>query len=172
MVYKIEDSIGSSKSSRGIKYHFHCVECGDIWKSTNSALKVRKSNKCKRCCDLIKLTKGRIVGNCNRSRPYEALYNMLVKHCEERDKYIKLSYEDFLYFTQFDKCFYCLDDISWTKYNLSVNGSRTNMDRKDHRIGYLKSNIVQCCWKCNNAKSNKYTFDDWYGMTAYYRYKK
>lgn len=37
---------------------------------------------------------------------------------------------------------------------------------KDHKI--LRY-CVECCWRCNNAKSNNFTHEQWFKMTECFR---
>jgi len=107
--------------------------------------------------------------NKRRLRPYEFLYNRLkVYSAAIRDIPCEISYEDFLEYTKIDKCFYCLQDVSWNKYN-SARGLAHHIDRKDNDKGYTKGNCVVCCTRCNRSKSDTFTFQEWYGMTEYFR---
>jgi hypothetical protein len=36
-------------------------------------------------------------------------------------------------------------------------------------LGYVEVNVVGCCKRCNIAKGNRFTYDEWYGMTEYFR---
>jgi hypothetical protein len=108
----------------------------------------------------------------NRLRPYEALYNNLL-HSNKWDRTGRLvyfSYEEFLEFTKIDKCHYCTSPIYWTKFNL-LNGSAYNLDRKNNDIDYTLNNCVVCCIRCNKAKRDFFSYEDWYGMTEYLRTK-
>lgn len=49
------------------------------------------------------------------------------------------------------KCHYCGGPLPETK---------TGLDRKDNRIGYLVGNVVPCCWYCNHLKSDVFTYDE------------
>jgi hypothetical protein len=35
-----------------------------------------------------------------------------------------------------------------------------SLDRINSDIGYLKDNLVTCCWDCNRLKSDKYTYEE------------
>jgi hypothetical protein len=58
---------------------------------------------------------------------------------------------------------------------MMVDGKATSrayqLDRKDNALGYSVDNCVVCCHRCNDAKSNGYDYEEWYGMTAYFRSK-
>ena len=32
--------------------------------------------------------------------------------------------------------------------------------RKDNDIGYVKNNLVVCCWECNRLKSDRFTYKE------------
>jgi hypothetical protein len=127
------------------------------------------SGYCRKCSNLIKLQKARSVPNPTVKKPYEALLNNIIKNANKKKINISLSYEDFLEFTKIDKCQYCYEKISWAKNNLTKNGFRYNLDRMDNSVGYKKSNLIVCCWRCNNSKGNRYSHEEWYGMTEYFR---
>jgi len=161
-------------SSRLIRYY----ECNCLTKECNSityrdvyAFK-KWSGYCKKCSDLKKINQIDRVINTTAKRPYEALYNNLIKQSKRRNKQINLSLKEFVEFTKQSNCHYCNENIVWAKVNLAVNGSKTNLDRKDNYMGYEKNNLVVCCWRCNNAKGNLFSYEEWYGMTEYFRKDK
>jgi hypothetical protein len=127
------------------------------------------SGYCRRCSNLIKLEKARSVPNPTVKRPYEALFNNLLKHANARNIFISLNYLEFLEFTKIDECQYCYEKVTWAKINLTKNGSRYNLDRMDNSKGYEKSNLIVCCWRCNNSKGDRYSHEEWFGMTSYFR---
>lgn len=61
----------------------------------------------------------------------------------KRDIPFDLSMDDFMAFWQLP-CVYCGGDID-----------TIGLDRKDSSIGYVKSNVVPCCYWCNSMKSDK-----------------
>jgi len=76
-------------------------------------------------------------------------YNRYNDSCKIRNKEFSLSQE------QFDKlclsnCYYCggIGDTRIGKYDIYVCG----IDRLDNSIGYLETNCVACCKKCNFMK--------------------
>jgi len=177
MSYKIEEStrsvietVGKNNTRRRV-YFFVCDECKGEVKGTKSEIVKRKSRLCRYCSNQIKLNKARIVGNCNRSRPYESLYKNVKSLSIRKEIVFLLSYEEFLEFVEIKNCFYCGEDIKWSKFNTKKNGYKYNLDRKKSDLGYVKENLVVCCWRCNNSKSNRYTYEEWYGMTEYFRHQ-
>jgi len=104
----------------------------------------------------------------NRKRPYEWLYNIMFKSAIKRFQNCDISYEDFLKFTEIKLCHYCNSKIIWPSEFASVSGrpENYNLDRKDNSLGYLRNNVVVCCFKCNESKSNIYTYEEWVVMTT------
>lgn len=97
-----------------------------------------------------------------RLRPFEALYNLLIRESRRRSKKaVELSYEEFFEFTSQSECHYCSSSTSWAMHDISKGGTRYNIDRKDNNLGYSKENCVVCCARCNRAKSDHFTYDEW-----------
>lgn len=48
------------------------------------------------------------------------------------------------------ECVYCGDNYM----------PNLGLDRIDNSIGHIKSNVVTCCYECNTARSDLYTFDE------------
>lgn len=86
--------------------------------------------------------------------PFEALYNVLLSRSAQRPVEVNLSYEEFLSFTNTNKCHYCGTVIVWDE-----RGQRTNLDRKDNFLGYSKLNCVVCCRECNVIKGARFTYE-------------
>jgi hypothetical protein len=120
------------------------------------------------------LRNGHLIGSCGcvnpcRLRPYEALYRRMKRTNtgELRTLEFGLTYEEFLTFTKEPVCFYCLIPLVWKEFTSTRYGY--NLDRKDNDRGYIKDNLVVCCKRCNMGKRDTYSFEEWYGMTAYFR---
>jgi hypothetical protein len=102
-------------------------------------------------------------------RPYEGLYNILLRKNNGRGEPLPVlfSYEDFLVFTGTKGCHYCGGSINWTEYNVVKSGTQAyNLDRKDPEVGYSLENCVVCCPRCNRAKSNHFTYEEWVQIGA------
>lgn len=94
-----------------------------------------------------------------RLRPYEATFNALRRAAETAQIDITLTYDDFLCFTTLTSCHYCGHPILWTKYN--VQSSVYHIDRTDNTRGYIAGNVVVCCTRCNYAKADRFSYDEW-----------
>lgn len=74
-------------------------------------------------------------------------FNSYKKNAKKRNLNWDLSFEEFKQFWQ-QSCIYCGDDIE-----------TIGLDRIDNSIGYVKDNIVSCCFHCNFMKK-KYSIKD------------
>lgn len=142
-------------------YVYKCTDCDKELKIQVQTLK-RHSGKCTRCVQ--------------RGEPYKALYNELIKNSKRRNIEFSLSFNEFLEYTKEYSCHYCYNEIKWNPFTKDNEGnilSRAyNLDRKDSSKGYIKENCVVCCWRCNQTKNNVYSYEEWFGMTSYFRNKK
>lgn len=104
-----------------------------------------------------------MLGN---ARHYKTPYRASWKRCEDCAKkkniYFDLTYNEFLKFVEEKTCHYCNCDILWIPFGKKAK--RYNLDRKDNSKGYTKDNLVVCCWKCNDLKGNKISYDDFYAL--------
>jgi hypothetical protein len=155
------DSVKYGKRHSLKQYIFKCSECPSEIKSTKAYLK-NHSGKCVSCAQY--------------GDPYRATYNELLRNCIRRKLDISITYENFLEFTKIDKCHYCYSKIKWYPHtkndSVHIKGSRAyKLYRMNNNIGYTATNSVVCCFKCNRAKSNTYTYEEWYNMTSYFRSK-
>jgi hypothetical protein len=96
-----------------------------------------------------------------RLRPFESLYRVLRKEAIRRGIEFRLTYEGFLLLVAQKSCSYCGCAIKWSEYRVTKNGSAYNLDRKNNSLGYSRSNCVVCCSRCNRAKSDHFTYDEW-----------
>jgi hypothetical protein len=70
------------------------------------------------------------------------------------------------------RCHYCWADIQWVSHNQHGGSLRYNLDRADNKYGYTLKNCVVCCPRCNQGKSNSFTYDEWWKMTECFRKEK
>lgn len=146
-----------------------CPRCGRVltYASLSNLQRAEEKKALCRGCSNKQAPRG-VIGKSGpklwkRIRPYEALYNhfvIVMKGFREID----LSYEEFLEFTKVKNCHYCGDEVYWTEFNVGKNGAATNLDRKDSERDYFRANLVVCCRRCNLAKSNFFTSDEFLVM--------
>jgi hypothetical protein len=103
--------------------------------------------------------------------PYNWLMNHISKSAARKSYEMSITYEELLGFIKEGKCHYCHTPLCWNQY--TPRGKRTNqgyqLDRKDNSKGYITGNIVPCCWRCNDGKGSRFTYDEWYSMTEVFR---
>lgn len=136
---------------------WECVcECGKIVPITGVG-KLRSGNT--KSCGCFNIDRMSIL---SRKRPYESVYNNLVKLCSRKPyRLLEISYEEFVKFTTITECHYCGSTVHWTKYNANKNGFSYNLDRKDNNKGYTKDNVVVCCSRCNFGKGRMFSYEEW-----------
>jgi hypothetical protein len=96
--------------------------------------------------------------NANLKRPFEGRYGFLRAMAKGRCT-VELTYEEYLAFTVHNECHYCGKPIQWNPHGFRGDGHK--LDRKDNSRGYSKDNCVVCCPRCNSAKSNHFTYEEW-----------
>lgn len=140
-------------------YILKCADCEKTIKvRKNDYDKKKHSLKCQICS--------------HRKKPFESLFNTF--RLDHRKIINTLSFTDFLNFTKQKNCHYCNNTINWIEYPTvggKFNSNAYYLDRKDNSEGYSVENCVVCCTKCNLAKGNRYTYEEWHGMTKYFREK-
>lgn len=77
------------------------------------------------------------------------------KNAKSKNRKFDLSFEDFINLTQSD-CYYCNVSPKNCQKSIGYNGSYVynGIDRINSNEGYVISNCVPCCKKCNIAKHN------------------
>lgn len=65
-----------------------------------------------------------------------------------------IEYEEFLELTS-SNCYYCnAPPTRLRKHRNHTPYPYNGLDKMDPNGGYVKGNIVPCCWRCNRMKSN------------------
>jgi len=92
------------------------------------------------------------------------IYNIYKTSAKNRNLDFNLDLTVFLNLTQ-KNCYYCANAPSNTARGIRNNGNYiyNGLDRVNNDLGYIESNVVPCCWKCNNAKAgmSQYDFYSW-----------
>jgi hypothetical protein len=107
------------------------------------------------------LTSGKRTGcnacnNGNLKRPFEGRYNFLCYMAKGRCE-VTLTYEEYVVFSVNKHCHYCNVVIKWEPHGNFSDGH--HLDRKDNSLGYSKENCVVCCGRCNQLKSDQFTYE-------------
>lgn len=97
--------------------------------------------------------------------PYVRLFEVIKQNSKHRKQECLLTFEQFLTFTKVDQCHYCHAPVRWVKFERKAY----NLDRKNSDKGYSIENCVVCCQRCNFAKSNRYTYEEWFEMNRCFR---
>jgi len=107
-------------------------------------------------------SKERIIKlNTQNCRPYEWIYNNLKRCAINNQKPINLSFDDFLIFTNTNRCHYCNDTIEWKPRNSKKNYSNCYyLDRKDNTKGYSIDNCIVCCSLCNLTRHIRFSYEE------------
>jgi hypothetical protein len=138
-----------------------CIcDCGNLHTASGESLRGGKSKSCG-ClrCDFVPPNK---LDDRYEFLRYRLYKNLIIKRSKNLKRDFDLTYEDFCeIITQ--PCFYC--GAINTNY-IRDYSNRTNrlisdtviyyngIDRIDSNLGYLKTNSVSCCKRCNMAKNN------------------
>jgi len=146
---KEEDAIRTeyhyTKSGRKLLvYVFKCSDCNSEIKPRAGCLK-RYTGKCTSCCHKIE--------------KYKVRYNLLKASAKDRNIRCKLTFNQFVTFTNITNCFYCDTFINWDTSTHSNGGKAYYLDRIDSKVGYVKDNCVVCCTECNRMKMDASTED-------------
>src|ERR1017187_6424925 len=89
-------------------------------------------------------------------RPYEALYNGLVRNADRRGLSWGLTYETFCGLVTQTQCHYCYGKLhARSPHGPYPRGCGRQLDRKDNAQGYEESHVLSCCSGCNRAKGRK-----------------
>ena len=172
--WTIVKPVGVVKHNRGTSYLCRCV-CGNERVVEGYALTREESTSC-----------GCYHVDSRRKKPFEALYNRLVKTAAEHKHCMQLSYEEFVKFSCEKTCHYCSGDVEWNAYTSlwepkrlrRVKGNeplpRTkhtgyNLDRKNNLLGYSTDNCVVCCGSCNRTKGDRFTYEEFMRLSPVLR---
>lgn len=85
------------------------------------------------------------VAYAKKESPEIKGWKSLKENAHRKGLLLDLSFEEYKVLRH-KPCYYC--GVNFTRGNASYA-----LDRVDNTLGYLKSNIVVCCYACNHAKA-------------------
>jgi len=145
--------------------YFKGVLC-DCWCQCGSFLKVNKEDLIsgnKTNCGGIAHNNPKKIKFSKRKRSNEYInkkittrYNLLVHNRKNGAYDINLTLNEYHELSENKECHYCGAEIDWLG-----RSSAYYLDRKDNSLGYSKENCVVCCSRCNMAKGNRFTYEEW-----------
>ena len=131
--------------------YIYCNDC-DILIENPDLL----SKYCSKRCQLNSKNKNAIDGRINK---FSYLTSKITQQKNLNKKYnIDIDYDLDYLIELGNNCFYC--DTICTFGNKEYTSDALTFDRKNSDKGYIKENIVTCCWFCNNMK-NITIYSDW-----------
>jgi len=148
-----------SKSNGGIRYTYTFI-CS--YTGCQREIKARTDN--------LKNHSGMCRMHTNRKRPFESTYASMLN--DHRGFIDNMSYEEFLEFTFIKDCHYCTSNIRWEPFGTIMGEFTTRayyLDRKNNTLGHTKDNCVVSCTRCNRARGNRFSYWEWFTMTAPFR---
>ncbi len=135
------------RNSRGSVIWVCKCDCGETKEYSINTLRSNKSCGC--------------LGRHNaRKRPFEWIYNSLLRDAKSVNRKVTICYEDYVDLIKNPNCFYCGIEINFQPFCRSINTSYS-LDRKDNQKDYTAENVVICCKKCNFGKGNLFSFEEW-----------
>jgi hypothetical protein len=132
-------------------YVFDCINC--------------KINEIRSSKTYLKSHSGKCIYCTHKGTPFKSSFNHLkdsVARTNQKRKKFKefgLTFEDFLEFVKIKNCHYCNSPIQWVEHT-GKGQHKYNLDRKDSNLGYIKTNLVVCCWRCNQMKGSQFSYEE------------
>jgi hypothetical protein len=127
----------SVRSSEGLAICSWCYQKEDVEKCVDCG-KMRVPN--------LRLADGSPrCSECQRRHSPLGLFKVYIRSAKKRKLQFELTIEYFSGLLS-KKCFYC------NEHN-AIEGRLLGLDRVDNNQGYIKENVVPCCWICNMMKN-------------------
>lgn len=89
-----------------------------------------------------------------RSKTIKRRWTKLQNETKKSNRICTLTFEEFATLIKLP-CHYCENLLGTTQ-----SSSGYNLDRLDNNSGYLKENVVPCCFICNSIKGNELTEEE------------
>ena len=133
--------------------HLYCAKCNAMIQNPDLL-----STYCSKRCQLDIRNKKASNGRTNDIKKY-FMFKFSTQKLMNNEKYgLDINYDIDYLVSLGTNCFYC--NVNCTFGNKEHTPDALTFDRKHSDIGYIKENIVQCCWFCNDMK-NTTGFNDW-----------
>ena len=134
-------------------------DCGNVLETCGQVLR-KQTPFCRKCNPGFAGKRHRVGGKLKR--PFESRYMSWTKDAKHP---VEIAYEEYVELAKTNpECHYCGVIINWNLHIHSKGDKNTqssNLDRKDCGKGYTLENVVVCCPRCNWAKSNRFTYQEW-----------
>jgi len=149
---------------------WNCLcDCGNKTIGIGSVLRAGKKNSCG-CLALESVRIEKYMASFNK------LYAAYKRGAKHRGHSFTISKETFKIIVK-SNCFYCGEEPKQIcqnngKGNFYGNFIYNGIDRIDNTLGYVASNIVPCCFKCNQMKLSKTQEDFLKKIKNIYEYLK
>jgi hypothetical protein len=137
----------------GLKYfihHFNCLKC-QIDISTQHGYHKKHTGLCASCSQ--------------KKQPFQSAYTQMLGAHRRKGWVDVMSYDEFIAFCTMTDCHYCDTEIRRSTKRGELGYRGYFLDRKNNDKGYLYSNCVPCCWECNQAKGNRYTYQEFIAIS-------
>jgi menaquinone-dependent protoporphyrinogen IX oxidase len=88
------------------------------------------------------------------------IYSAIKYGAKVRKIHFDLKLDEFIswYKNQKRFCIYCKRLEKELIKDKNEKFHRLSIDRKDNNIGYIINNLILCCYRCNEVKSNVFTY--------------
>jgi len=100
----------------------------------------------------------------------DGIFSLLSGRTIHRNKFkdyhnLKITREEFVKWhnKQEKKCVYCgvkESDLIYLTDKYNSRSDRLSIDCMNNDLGYVKGNLVLCCWRCNALKSDVFTYEE------------
>jgi hypothetical protein len=133
----------------------YCENCNKIVENPKSINQIYCSKKCQNI-KMVKKNKNNLNSNFNCYINHKfSIHKQINKKYKTKIDYDK----DYLISLELN-CFYCNIQCKFG-YDKEINHPDTlSYDKKNPDVGYIKENIVVCCWFCNRMK-NQTCYEEW-----------
>ena len=142
------ERISTPRSSYTL-YFFECSGCG-VEMGIQHGYSKKHSGMCMSCA--------------HKKEPYQAAFTQLLGS-KKRGIEIDLTLQEFQELCQIKGCHYCGATINRSLSRGQPGYRGYFLDRKDNDRGYSKDNCVPCCWPCNQAKGNRFSYEEFVAIS-------